>query len=70
MKTKRETNIIKKFISLYDSHNETKKKILRDTILERCDFTKNTFYYKLKNGNYTRTEIEILEAILSKKLIS
>ena len=67
MKTKKETTIIKKFILLYDSHNEEKKKIIRETILEKCGFTKNTFYYKLKNENYSKTEIEVLSMIITKK---
>jgi len=63
--TKQENDIIMKFITHYDLQNDTNKKMLRDAFLEKTGLGQNTFYYKLRNKNYKRTEILVLSDLLT-----
>ena len=63
--TKQEKKIIMKFITHYDSLNDRNKILIRDAFLTESGLTQNTFYYKLKNKNYKRKEIEILSELLN-----
>jgi len=62
--TKQENDTIMRFITHYDLQNDTNKKVLRVAFLEKTGLGQNTFYYKLRNKNYKRTEIEVLSGIL------
>lgn len=65
--TKQEKKVIMKFITHYDSLNDRNKVLLRDAFLMQSGLSQNTFYYKLKNENYKRKEIEILSELLKLK---
>lgn len=61
--TKQENDTIMRFIAHYNLQNDTNKKLLRDSFLEKTGLTQNTFYYKLRHCNYKRTEIDVLSEL-------
>jgi len=61
-----ENDIIIGFVSHYDLQNDINKKILRDIFLEETGLSLNTFYYKLRNKNYKKKEVQVLAEITPK----
>lgn len=56
------------FKSFYFSLSGKRKVQLRNKILEGCDFSLSTFYYKLTNDNFKKLEIEQINAIFTENM--
>lgn len=65
--TKREINSILRFTEFFKLQSDNNKAVIRESVMAKCGFSRNTFYYKLKNGNFRKFEIEIIKTYNNKK---
>ena len=48
----------------YNSLDKEAKKDFRRRVLEETDFSYATFYYKMRNGNWTKVETKVINSII------
>lgn len=53
-------------IDHYNALDEQRKKIFRDDILKITGWSYTTFYYKIKNDNFSKLEREAIEKYITK----
>ncbi|NDV47011.1 hypothetical protein D0T49_08115 [Paludibacter sp. 221] len=63
---KSENNKILAFKEYYQSLSDNEKNSLRGIITQKCEFSTSTFYYKLKNNNFKKLEINQISIIIDK----
>lgn len=65
--TKGDKKRIMKCITHYRAQNKFQKAELIKEVIERCDFSRSTLFYKMTNMNWSRPEIDIFEAIIKEQ---
>lgn len=48
----------------YNSLDEEAKKEFRHRVMEETGFSYATFYYKMRNGNWTKAEVTVINSII------
>ena len=64
---KKEKKRIMKFIGKYRQQEVKRKTEIKKSITNACGFSATTFHYKMKNLNYSKPEIDIIESIINEK---
>ncbi len=63
---KNKNNTVNEFFNYYSNCTADLKGLIRFNVIKKCGFSYSSFYYKMRNGNFSATEITVLKKELNK----
>jgi len=63
---KNRNNTVNEFFDYYSNCTADSKELIRLKVIKKCGFSYSSFYYKMRKGNFSATEITVLKKVLNK----